>query len=803
MAQVIFNNRIDMVTIAATPSADGYTIGYDTDGVIKQKDYLGVVTPIFSSSSQNLMQTLNLGNDSGIYSIMMGTGTSIYSSNSNGKIKLDYNNSVFIYTTASSTGTASIQIEDSDINIFNSQQNKYGSLQLSGNTYSVEIGSLTGSVMLKQTNSNISIKHKNKDAVEDTISVIEIGSSYDGDTVDNKVYVHINSKNATTNSGVRNSVIIGGQGLISSTNDTVYLGNNVNINNAYTLPNAVGNSNQYLKTLGNGTTVWEDISASNPSLSEVLAVGNNSATYNIVLGSGTSIRSDNGYSSIQLDSQSTSGKILISTDGSVKSKSYIEIDNSNLLISATSSIITTGDLKGFQYSTDYSSTFVNNSLVTKQYVDSKLVSTFTAYKIAYVDPAKGSDTTGVVDRVDKPFLTVAKAISGLTSSYSFSTSDPGLVYLKKGLYTNTVYLKNNIDFYCEPDVIFSQNGFTDINEVVNTSIYGFAKFVGTNTNLVPLDVTKGSNIEFNFSVIDNQNVVLKVANTTGKSTVKLKGNSIKCKSGFSKAILIGSNAGNVDVYSDVKIDVSEKIIGAYNTINVSNKFIGTLEVNATSIECNSDLNTNGPVIDMQHALLVKSGSASVKINADLIENSSSNAGGFNAAVSICSGTVSIVGNISGIECPGVYLYKENLLDAANISISGNIISKKEAIINEGGKLNFKVNNSLIKTSGLGTNPYAININAASMSSTYLYNTQIYNSLENSGSILISATESNLRIYNSFGYSPGTSGKFIYCSATASVSIHNTRSNKDNSDNVEDLFTPSGFIYDQNLYLGDF
>lgn len=803
MAQVIFNNRIDMLTTAATPSADGYTIGYDTDGVIKQKDYLGVVTPLFSSSSQNLMQTLNLGNDSGIYSIMMGTGTSIYSSNSKSGIKLDYNKSVFIYSTASSTGTASIQIEDNNINVFNSQQNKYGSLQLSGNTYSVEIGSLTGSVMLKQTNSNISIKHKNKDAVEDTISVIEIGSSYDGDTVDNKAYVHINSKNATTNSGVRNSVIIGGQGLVSSTNDTVYLGNNVNINNAYTLPNVVGNSNQYLKTLGNGTTIWEDISASNPSLSEVLAVGNNSATYNIVLGSGTSIKSDNGYSSIQLDSQSTSGKILISTDGSVKSKSYIEIDNSDLLISATSGIITTGDLKGFQYSADYSSTFVNNSLVTKQYVDSKLVSTFTAYKIAYVDPATGSDTTGVVDRVDKPFATVTKAISGLTSSYSFSTSDPGLVYLKKGLYTNTVYLKNNIDFYCEPDVIFSQNGFTDINEVVNTSIYGFAKFVGTNTNLVPLDVTNASNIEFNFSVIDNQNVVLKVTNTSGKSTIKLKGDSIQCKSGFSKAILIGSNAGNVDVYSDVKIDVSGKIIGAYNTINVSNKFIGTLEVNANSIECNSNLNTNGPIIDLQHALLVKSASASVRINADLIENSSSNAGGFNAAVSICSGTVSIVGNISGIECPGVYLYKENLLDTANISISGNIISKKEAIINEGGKLNFKVNNSLIKTSGLGTNPYAININAASMSSTYLYNTQIYNSLENSGSILISATESNLRIYNSFGYSPGTSGKFIYCSATTSVSIHNTRSNKDNSDNVEDLFTPSGFIYDQNLYLGDF
>ena len=57
MAQVIFNNRINMVATAATPSSDGYTIGYDIDGVLKQKDYLGVVTPLFSSSSQNLIQT--------------------------------------------------------------------------------------------------------------------------------------------------------------------------------------------------------------------------------------------------------------------------------------------------------------------------------------------------------------------------------------------------------------------------------------------------------------------------------------------------------------------------------------------------------------------------------------------------------------------------------------------------------------------------------------------------------------------------------------------------------------------------
>ena len=85
-----------MVTTAATPSVGGYTIGYDTDGIIKQKDSLGIVTPLFSSSTQNLKQTLNLGNDTGIYSIMMGTGTSIYSANSTNRIKLGDNGSILI-----------------------------------------------------------------------------------------------------------------------------------------------------------------------------------------------------------------------------------------------------------------------------------------------------------------------------------------------------------------------------------------------------------------------------------------------------------------------------------------------------------------------------------------------------------------------------------------------------------------------------------------------------------------------------------------------------------------------------------
>jgi hypothetical protein len=733
---------------------------------------------------------------------MMGTGTSIYSSNSTGRIRLDYNSSVFISTLASSTGTSSIQLSNSNIVLFSSTQSNYGSLNLSGSTYSLVVGSFTNSVTLNQTNKRIWIEHLEKGPVTTTINVLDIGSVYDNDTIDNKAYVHINSKGAITNSGVRNSVIIGGQNLISSVNDTVYLGNNVNINNAYTLPSTDGNLNQYLRTAGDGTITWEDVTATTAPLNEVLAVGNNSEIYNIVMGTSTSLRSINGYSSINLDSGGLAGNILISSDGVNKQQSYIEIDNSNLVISATSGTITTGDLKGLQYSANYSSTFVNNSLITKQYVDSQLGNVFTTYKIAYVDPSEGNDATGLVDRPDKPFATIPSAITGLTSSYTtFNSFEPGLVYLKKGSYIDPAYLYNYINFYCEPDVVFSQNGFTDSKGAVNCSIFGYSRFVGTNENLVPLDVTKSSNINFEFSRIENQSVVLKVSNISGTSNVNMKGDYVSCKSTSSKAILIGSNNGDVDVFANVNIRVGEKIVSAYNTINVTNKFSGTLEVSTPLIECDSDLNISGPQPNLQHAVLVRSASASVTINSNLIETSSSNGGGINSTVYVNAGTVSIFGNISGGECPGVYLGDSM---PSNVSIKGDVISKKEAIINESNNTKFKVSDSLIKTDGLGTSTYSIHINAGSMSSTYLYNTRIYNSLENSSAILMTSTSSRFGIYNSIGYSAGTSsGVFVYCSGTVSVGIHNTRSNKDNSDNVEDLFTPSGFIYDQNLYLGDF
>lgn len=789
-----------MVTTAATPSTGGYTVGYDTDGVIKQKDSLGVVTPLFTSSSQTLRQTLALGSDSGVYSIMMGTGTSIYSANSTNRIKLGYGGSIFLYSVAASTGTSSIQISNDNIETLSSTQSIYGRSLISSATYSVQIGSPTQSVLLYQTRNIFRLTHSDSGAAESTVNVFEFGSSYEGDTLSNKSYVHINSKNASTLSGVKNSVVIGGSSLTASVSNTVYLAN-VNVNNEYTLPPADGSAGQYMKTDGFGNVSWGNFVPTTPSLSQVLLVGNNSESTSIIMGTGTSLATANGASRIYLDESAISGKILISSDGA-KEKSYLEMVTDVINIGATSGNITIGDKKGLQYTDNYSATFVNNSLVTKQYVDAQVSSVYVVEKTAYVDPANGSDVTGIVNRIDKPFSTIAAATFGLTNSGTYTSTQPGLIYLKKGSYSANIYMQNNINYYCEPDVFFVGQGFTDLNGAVNCSIYGYAKFIGpNNTNLVPLDVTKASTINFQFSRIENQSVAFKINNPSGVSNVNISGDYISSKASFGSTILIGDNSSAASVQSNVKINVKERIVGGYNVLNVKPLFSGSVDVSCPDIECDSDLASTGAQSGIQHVLMVQSASASVYVNGNLIESSSSAGGGNNSAMYVSAGTVSVLGNIVGGKCPSVLIEDSS---TGSVSIKGDISSEKEAIINSSGTIRLKVDESLIKTSGLGTVPYPININSGSASSTYLSNVKIYNSVSNSSLILISSTSSTVGIYNSFGYSPGTaSGNFVYCSSTASVGMHNTRSNKDNSATIVDSFSPSGFIYDQNLYLGDF
>ena len=89
------------------------------------------------------------------------------------------------------------------------------------------------------------------------------------------------------------------------------------------------------------------------------------------------------------------------------------------------------------------------------------------------------------------------------------------------------------------------------------------------------------------------------------------------------------------------------------------------------------------------------------------------------------------------------------------------------------------------------------------SEVFIQNSNIVNLTDNSNLIWIGNTNSIVKLYNTNGFSNSSNGYFIDANINLNVGTHNVRSNKDNNLLINDLFEPSGFIYDSNFYLPNF
>ena len=159
MSQLIFNTLVDLQNIDGTPST-GYTVAYDLDGVIKQKSYLGVITPIGGGGgSQSLRQTLIYGNDTGTYSLSLGTSSYIKSGVGNGRLYLGYGNtySTFLMNGNLTTSTSSVNLTPDFILLSKTTTNQFSNLRLDSGTFSVNIGSLTYSTFIRSDNKSFRV----------------------------------------------------------------------------------------------------------------------------------------------------------------------------------------------------------------------------------------------------------------------------------------------------------------------------------------------------------------------------------------------------------------------------------------------------------------------------------------------------------------------------------------------------------------------------------------------------------------------------------------------------------------------
>lgn len=487
MSSILFGATISMID-AATPS--GWLVAYDVDGVLRQKDSAGVISSVGSGgSTQSLFETLNIGNNTQTQNIIMGTATYLLSSNGGGKIELDYVNpgTVVITTDNSALLESGLWLQNSYTALFSNGYNK--AIDFNGSGDNIAIYNL-------DTDGFISIGvHSTLDYDQiDEIKIVNNTSTTASTGNADKSSVFIGTKYSFINSGVVNTVIVGGNNITASqsnsvyvpdlylsatssikstTNDTLFtfdngngdllidkVGGNMNstwfrmstsepgyqywseivsvasettgvtggvliqvrddntsnnysnitLNRDYLLLQADSSTysislqldpvfnlakinassnfagleysldfspNYSARSLVDKNYVDSQVSSvSAPTLNQVMTVGNDTGSNNLIVGTSTYIKSSNGGGRIDLDLGSLPNVVLISTDDGAQGTSYILLNNSDietlssfLDITTTNSRITTTNGEGLKYSADYSSGYVNRSLVDKQYVD--------------------------------------------------------------------------------------------------------------------------------------------------------------------------------------------------------------------------------------------------------------------------------------------------------------------------------------------------------------------------------------------------------------------------------------------------
>ena len=382
MSTIAFGSTYSFLT-SATPST-GWVIGFDTDGVLKQKDSLGNIILIGGGptagnlGTYSISQVLTVGNNTGTRSIIMGTATNIKSVNGGGKIELDRlsgTNSVLISSDNSSQAESYLLLKNDSAKLaFNSSKQM---IDLDGNGNQISIyNNNAGSISLGVDTG--SLIYGQLDEIKITYNATATASTGDY----NKNAVLIGSRNSKIGNGVVNTVVLGGVGFTASNSNSVYVPD-IYLQNQKGIKSTDSNEVFYLND-SNGYTLL-DRNSGNLDSSWLLMATDYQSTYQSYIEIG--VNSDSGYGNDSLivlsnskgPSYSYDAYSSISLEKNILRISSKDVDGSadelRIDMSAVGNFILAGgptaSFKGIEYTDDYSLNFVTYSLVDKQYVDSQ------------------------------------------------------------------------------------------------------------------------------------------------------------------------------------------------------------------------------------------------------------------------------------------------------------------------------------------------------------------------------------------------------------------------------------------------
>jgi hypothetical protein len=206
MAAFIFGEKIDF-NIVPNPDTGGFVIGYDLDGVLKQKDEFGVITNI-GGGSGNLSSVLAQGNNSGTYSIVLDNGSYITNNTSTNKINL--NNSAISLTTDNELYIESyLYLTATDAILANGSS----SFRIEGNAVKLIYDANNNQII---TNNSYKLRVNNSNVLEFGYGGLTAGPGSRANAI-------ISSDGSIINTNLINTVVIGGSNITASQSNSVYV----------------------------------------------------------------------------------------------------------------------------------------------------------------------------------------------------------------------------------------------------------------------------------------------------------------------------------------------------------------------------------------------------------------------------------------------------------------------------------------------------------------------------------------------------------------------------------------------------
>ena len=411
----------------------------------------------------------------------------------------------------------------------------------------------------------------------------------------------------------------------------------------------------------------------------------------------------------------------------------------------------------------------------------------------FVDVLRGNDSTAVIGNPNKPYASIAAALS-VASTMGATSSNQVLIYVRRGFYNSigTNFLVKYVDIYCEPGVYFKGNvTFKDSAPAVTSNFLGYAIFEGSSTNPFELNYSSTVNIEFDYMI------------TTGRAfgflpgvgetiTANVKGNYIY-SSTFGTAY--GSTIrGNTNLV----MNISRGIEAVHTVFYVASSHSGTVVINTPRIYLGTG-NIYGGDAKNAIKLVSTTTTSDITINATLENRSAVYYAG------AAQGMVSFYG-----ACQGKFRLNGNILAGPQLSLNGNNTAGGYCTINGdttsswdysiwmygAGKFRFLDGTHALTQLSVGTAVGAVNETAE----VYFYNCSFYNPIVNKDMYVINGTSAYTYMNGCTGeVLGGGSGYSINTTAGGgNIGVHGSRFNLPLSPSLTDLYSPTGLIVDANV-----